>query len=279
MEREGAPTSPILLVDGDIIRYRCAFAAEKTKYLVIGSHEGFNIRAEVDTKKEADAVEGDVVVWSRKEVRPVEFALQCTKTTLEALVERFSPSDVKVYLSGPGNFRELVARTKPYKGTRAEAKPRHFNAVGEYLIKEWGAESVRGIEADDAIGIGLTSAPGQAISVSIDKDLDQVPGWHYNWVTSELYNVSRRDADFALYTQILAGDTTDNIPGVPGIGEKKAREILEGSKNSEELRERTWATYKDRGLSREYFLEQATLVYILRTENDDWVLNLESAVS
>lgn len=264
MVQGDASASPVLLVDGDVIRYRCAFAAEKTYYLVLndGMVEYYG------TSKEAKEMAGANWVWSRKEVQPVEFALQAAKTTMDAIVARFSPKEVRVYLSGPGNFRELVAKTKPYKGNRLEAKPKHFNAVGEYLVGKWGAESVRGIEADDAIGIGLTSDPEQAISVSVDKDLDQIAGWHYNWVTSELYYVSRRDADFALYTQILAGDVTDNIPGVPGIGEKKARDILEGAKNSTELCERAWAAYKDNGLTRDYFIEQANLVYIWRKEND-----------
>jgi hypothetical protein len=282
---EGAPTSPVLLVDGDIIRYRCAFAAEKTHYLVtyFDPSDGVQALRAFESHKEAkDFVEEnkdyDWTIWSRKEVQPVEFALQAAKTTLEALIERFHPSDCKIYLTGPGNFRELVARTKPYKGNRLEAKPKHFNAVGEYLRTQWGAESVRGIEADDAIGIALTRAKEQSIAVSTDKDLCQVPGWHYNWVATDLFSVSPREADFALYTQILAGDATDNVPGLEGIGETKARGILEGAKSSRDLLDRTWAAYHDMGKSLEYFLEQAELVYILREEHDPWILNLEAAL-
>lgn len=267
-----APAAPILLVDGDIIRYRCAFAAEKTHYLVTQGppHEVWHDEYEngKDAKKDAEAIEG--FVWSRKEVQPVEFALQCAKTTLEALVERFKPAQVKVVLTGPGNFRDTLAVSKPYKGNRLEAKPKHYNAVAEYLVSQWGAAFVRGYEADDAIGVELSHNPKGAISVSTDKDLDQIAGWHFNWVDGNLYEVSRRDADFALYTQILAGDSTDNIGGVPGIGEAKARAILEGAKNRAELCERAWTTYKDHGLSREYFLEQANLVYIWREWGDVW---------
>jgi hypothetical protein len=215
-------------------------------------------------------------IWSRKEVQPVEFALQCVKTTLEALVDRFKPPEVRLYLTGPGNFRETVAVTKPYKGNRLEAKPKHFNAVGEYLIKQWGAITVRGIEADDAIGIALSQLGDSAISVSTDKDLRQVPGWHYDWVKDEGKQVSKREGDFTLYTQILTGDTTDNVPGLPGCGEAGAREILDKSRSTKELQSRSWAAYRDSGKSLEYFLEQAELIYILREESDPWVANLEA---
>src|SRR6185503_11966952 len=248
--------NPTLLVDGDIIRYRCAFAAEKTYYLV--TNDG--MLEYYDTAKEAKENAGANYVWSRKEVQPVEFALQAAKTTLDSLIERFKPKDVKIFLSGPGNFRDLVAVTKPHKGNRLEAKPRHFNAVGEYLRTQWGAESVRGIEADDAIGIALSKNGDRAVAASIDKDLLQVPGWHYNWVDSELFGVSRKKGDYALYRQILTGDTTDNVPGLEGVGPAAAGRILEGSKDSGELRERTAAAYRDRGKSVEYLLEQAQLL-------------------
>lgn len=226
-----------------------------------------------DAKKDAESIE-DGLVWSRKEVQPVEFALQCAKTTLEALQERFKPEVMQIYLTGPGNFRDSLAVTKPYKGNRLEAKPRYYNEVANYLVEQWGAGFVRGLEADDAIGISL-SRP-RTIAVTIDKDLDQVPGWHYNWVDSKLYQVSRKDGDFALYTQILAGDSTDNVPGLEGIGPAKARNILDGSKSSAELAARTWAAYQDAGKSREYLEEQANLVYIWRKWDDKW--NLDQAL-
>jgi hypothetical protein len=264
---------PILLIDGDIIRYRCAFAAEKTYYLV--TNDG--MLEYYDTAKEAKENAGANYVWSRKEVQPVEFALQAAKTTMEALVERFKPSEVEVFLTGPGNFREVVARTKPYKGNRLEAKPKHFTAVGEYLTQSWGAKSVRGIEADDAIGIGLTNGDS-CIAVSTDKDLRQIAGWHYDWVGCNLFQVSKRGADFTLYSQILTGDSTDNVPGLEGVGPSKAERILDGSKDSKELARRAWATYRDFGKSFDYFLEQAELIYIQRYEHDPWILNLEAAL-
>ena len=162
-----------LLIDADIIRYRCAFAAEKTYYLVTyyDPVDGVQALRSFDNHKEAkDFVEENkdygYTIWSRKEVQPVEFALQAAKTTLEHILSKFPQCGFQLYLSGPGNFRDMVAKTKPYKGNRVQAKPVHFVAMGEYLVNTWGAEYSQGIEADDAIGIALGQGGDRAVAVS-----------------------------------------------------------------------------------------------------------------
>lgn len=257
-----------LLIDGDIYKYRCAAAAEKTKYLV----EAADTFTVLENYKEAKAFLGDIdgYIWSRKEVQPVEFALNCAKTALETLIGRLTPDKVSVFLSPERTFRDDLARTKPYKGNRdGVAKPKHLKAVGEYLVKEYGALVSDNIEADDSIGIALSSDPEHSVCVSIDKDLDQVPGWHFNWVDDQAYRVSAREADYNFYTQLLTGDTTDNVPGIRGTGPATASTLLNGAKSSKELCERVWTVYRgefnDADKARQYFFEQANLLWILRT--------------
>lgn len=270
----------IAYIDGDIVKYRCAFAAEKIWYLV--QYQGCEITGIFDSAKEAKEHQKNAkgTIWTRKEVQPLEFALQATKTTMEALISRFNGEYV-VYLSGPTNFRDMVAVTRPYKGNRDRARdPVYKDEVEEFLIREYGAVRTSGIEADDAIGIAMC-ADSDGCIVSTDKDLDQIPGRHYNWVSGESYVVNKRQADYSLWTQVLSGDSTDNIPGLEGVGPVKAREILDGSKSSLDLAQRAWAAYRSRFDSREaaqrYFLEQLNLVYILRRnvgDNDAAILNL-----
>lgn len=262
----------MLLIDGDIIRHRCAFAAEKTKYLVQGPASRF---MDCDSKAEANEFAGeDGIIWSRKDVQPVEKAYEIVDCTMGSILSSCKPSGYRLFLSGDSNFRYQIAKTKVYKGNRSQPKPVHFLALGEYLVRSYSAEYTDGVEADDALGIGLSAEPERRVIVSNDKDLDQVPGWHYNWVTGESYWVSPREGDFALYTQILRGDTTDNVPGLPGIGPAGALEILEGSKSSKELCQRTWIEYRDyfgdTERARDYFMEQARLLYILRKEGDSY---------
>lgn len=262
-----------MLVDGDILAYRCAAVAEKTKYLVENTQEGVLPDDHFDyteNHKEAVKFAGDSgIIWSRKEVQPVEFALQACKTTLDALTGKLSPSKVSIYLSPDRTFRHDIAKTKPYKGNRTQPKPKYLQDVREYLVREHGGTIANNIEADDEIGKALSSDRDGGVSVSIDKDLLQIPGWHYNWVNNTVRRVTPQEGDFAFYTQLLTGDTTDNVPGLPGTGPVRAKKLLDGAKSSAELCTRAWMCYKgefnDTQKARSYFLEQARLLWILRT--------------
>jgi 5'-3' exonuclease len=65
--------------------------------------------------------------------------------------------------------------------------------------------------------------------VSIDKDMAQIPGWHVNPTKDDFPRwVSEEEADYFLALQWLTGDSTDGIPGLPGIGPKKAEKLLGG---------------------------------------------------
>ena len=131
------------------------------------------------------------------------------------------------FLTGRLNFRKEIAKTKPYKGNRKDMPmPEHFDDIREYLIENWKCEVVNGMEADDALGICQTEMD-KTVICSIDKDLLQVQGYHYNWNKNEISFISEYDAWHKLYSQTLSGDSTDNIMGIPRVGEKKAKKILE----------------------------------------------------
>lgn len=282
----------LVLIDGDIFRYRCGFAAERTYYLVdlLNANEHRELK-EFDTKKEANqyienvtkGVNAKCRTWSRKDVQPLENCLQIVKGSLQGTLDDVASHfgkkvESRVYLSGKANFRESIATTKPYKGNReANAKPTYYTQIGDYIEQQWGAIVTKGIEADDALGIAAMEAKQLGhgyVIVSNDKDLDQIPGDHYNWTTKEFYNVSPREAKTRFFIQVLAGDATDNIPGLPGVGEITATKILSECKTPEEMVDIVWDKYAEsipNGKGAEYFLEQANLVYILKARHQEWV--------
>ncbi len=183
----------MILVDGDIVAYRCAFKcndeSEKTACYTTGSF------------------------------------LSDLISHLYTLID--GEPDYKVYLTGKGNFRHEIAVTEPYKGNRKEKeKPVHLEAIRQYLIKDWNAVVSEGEEADDLIAIDATAIP-DSIIVSLDKDFNQVPGKHYNFNKQDLYDVSEDEGLLFFYRQIIMGDKADNIVGVHGIGEKKSQKLLE----------------------------------------------------
>jgi hypothetical protein len=79
------------------------------------------------------------------------------------------------------------------------------------------------MEADDLLGINQTK---DTIICTIDKDLRQVPGQHYNFVKDEIFTVNLQEGLLWFYTQMLTGDASDNISGIRGIGLKKAHTHL-----------------------------------------------------
>jgi hypothetical protein len=280
----------LALIDGDIFRYRCAFAAEKNYYLLqLKNESGYVEYKEFETKRDAELYGdralagtrgGTILIWSRRQVQPLENALQIVKgsltQTLEDIKRKYGHVESRIFISGPTNFREDVAITKTYKGNRADtAKPVHYVGVGEYLIGMWRAEITEGIEADDAIGITAMACKErneQYCVVSNDKDLTQIPGLHYNWVAKEFKDVSPEEAKRKFYEQLLSGDTTDNIPGLAGIGKVKAANALAECKSPSECLDVCVKMYQEFAGDDwvNYFIEQANLVFILRRRGIIW---------
>jgi hypothetical protein len=168
--------------------------------------------------------------------------------------------DYKAYITGRTNFRNDIAVTEPYKGNRKDAKkPVHYTAIRTHL-QRLGAELVEGQEADDAVAIEATKTGGWI--VSIDKDLDQVAGWHYNFVKHEEYYVTEEQGLRNLFTQVLTGDRIDNIIGLKGIGPKKAEKLLQDCKTEREYYDACLKAYDGNQLRVD---ENLNLLWLRRT--------------
>lgn len=142
-------------------------------------------------------------------------------------------TDYKVFINSQdkSNFRYELDPT--YKANRKDApKPLHFTALREHLIEVHGATVVHGEETDDRLGILQSTSTGTIIC-SIDKDLDQISGPHYNFVKGIRYEVSEIDGLRWFWAQSLIGDRTDNVRGVTGIGDKRADVALRGITTNE----------------------------------------------
>ena len=178
----------------------------------------------------------------------------------------------KLFLTGKGNFRNDIAITAPYKGNRADkVKPQHLAALRKHLVQEWKANMSKGQEADDSIAIEATKLGDNGVIVSLDKDLDQVAGWHYNFVKREAYYISEAEGLLRLYMQILTGDAADNIIGLRGIGNIKARKMLEDAADETEMFQRCVAAYDD---NEDRVVENARLLFLRRHEGQTWTTPL-----
>ena len=93
----------------------------------------------------------------------------------------------------------------------------------------YDGDLVEGREADDALGEEQWKSGKTTCLVGIDKDLDMIPGFHYNSKTHRVYYVNLQEANLNFLRQMLEGDRTDNIPGIRGIGKaKKFKHIPKG---------------------------------------------------
>lgn len=215
----------ITLIDGDIITYRCGFVSQHNYFNIVNQEE--RVVHTTKSKKEAKEYISQqnipLQIEEGVEVEPVAFALHSVKSVIEEMLAATGAHDYKIYLSGKGNWRKKFATIKPYKGNRVQPKPIHYEAIRDYLIRVWQGEYVDNEEADDKIA--EMSTDDTCVS-SIDKDLDQIPGWHYNWVSGEMYNVNKDEANRYFWTQVLSGDPTDNILGIPGVGSTTANRII-----------------------------------------------------
>lgn len=114
-----------------------------------------------------------------------------------------------------------------YKESRAsKPRPRHLQDLREYVRSTDNPMESESVEADDVIGM-MAADVSDYIIVTVDKDMDQITGLHCNPDKHLVYNVDDDRAAMTWMMQILAGDATDNYPGLPGIGERKAFQMLE----------------------------------------------------
>jgi 5'-3' exonuclease len=119
---------------------------------------------------------------------------------------------------------------------------------------------------------------------SVDKDLLQVPGHHYNFVKDEYRIVNDVQGNLSFYSQLLTGDDSDGIIGLRGVGPKTALKLLKGLQTPFAM----WATVLKEWLQRtprmdgepdEEFYSRvlnmlhmnAKLLYLLRSPDDFWV--------
>ncbi|MGH1501876.1 DNA polymerase I [Yersinia proxima] len=162
---------------------------------------------------------------------------------LRSLLLQYRPSHVAVVFDAKGKtFRdELFAEYKSHRppmpdDLRAQIEPLHqmVKAMGLPLLV------VSGVEADDVIGTLAQEAEkaGHAVLISTgDKDMAQLVTPNITLINTmnnailgpqevcEKYGVP---PELIIDFLALMGDSSDNIPGVPGVGEKTAQALLQG---------------------------------------------------
>jgi DNA polymerase-1 len=223
-----------LLIDGDIVVYQYSSTVEH----------------EIDW--------GDDVwsLWA-----DAKEAQQLILQYLDILVEETAADDFIFCFSDKDNFRKDIDST--YKSNRkGKRKPVCYKALKEWIQDQYKTETWNRLEADDVMGIMATAdmLAGEKVIVSEDKDMKTIPG--LLWRSGEMLNISQEQADYNHLYQTLVGDATDGYPGLRGVGDKRATELLKTP---------TWETvikaFEKAGQTEEDALVQARLARILRASD------------
>lgn len=224
-------------------------------------------------------------------------AIKGVLNMLRSLVKNYPNSPIAVVFDAKGpTFRdELFAEYKAQRppmpdDLRSQIEPLHacVQALGLPLL------CIEGVEADDVIGTLARQAAeqGQAVIISTgDKDMAQLVCPNValiNTMTNTFMDEEGVKEKFGIGPELiidflaLMGDKSDNIPGVPGIGEKTALALLQGIgsmdalyANLDKIAELKFRGAKTTAKKLEENREQAYLSYQLATIKLDCELPLE----
>lgn len=185
---------------------------------------------------------------------------------IENTLAEVEASEYKLFLTSPDNFRKHVY--PEYKANRTATKPKHLQFLKDYLIESWQGQVAERMEADDYLGINQHES---SIICSIDKDLLQVPGKHFNFVKKEFYEVDEETGFRNFYTQLLTGDTSDNIKGIAGIGPVKAKKALTGYFTEQEM----FSVVREMYQNDEWMIMNGQCLWILRSLDDSFKHHFE----
>jgi DNA polymerase-1 len=212
-------------------------------------------------------VDGDYFAYSvavaHDEDDYIEFHDRLTMEVRKAVKAAFC-SDFLICLSCPReeNFRR--DHYPAYKAFRDDKPaPALLGDAKEILGKMGPVRELPRMEADDVMGILATDGTIESpVIVSIDKDMRQVPGLHFNPRTDDFpVRVTEEEGYRLLLLQWLKGDPSDGYPGIYGVGEKKAAKWLD-------THGWTWGAvlemYRQREMSVEYALSQYHCARILQ---------------
>ncbi|CAO1668028.1 DNA polymerase I [Halomonas sp. NYA30] len=162
---------------------------------------------------------------------------------LKRLIKDYPQSPMAVVFDAPGKtfrddmYSDYKAHRPPMPDDlRSQIAPLHacVKALGLPLL------CVEGVEADDVIGTlahHATQAGRDAVISTGDKDMAQLVNAHItlvNTMKDETLDEAGVEEKFGLPPALiidflaLMGDKVDNIPGVPGVGEKTAIGLLQG---------------------------------------------------
>jgi len=166
------------------------------------------------------------------------------------LGDHWQIEELILFNSARGNYRKIL--DKEYKAPRGKRElPKILGDIQKYVIKNYDSKRAYGMETDDLVAIywnRLQKEHGRnnVIIVSIDKDYKQLPAliYNYHYKHKEIYDLSPYDALYNFYTQMIVGDSADNVNYCRGYGQKYAEKLFKDCMSNYQFTKRTYNLFK-----------------------------------
>jgi 5'-3' exonuclease len=257
----------LALIDGDVAAYiACPSRYTPVSTLVTLDEPDIEIYA-FDGK--------DKVFTEEEDAKYFDAAWGHFKHLIRSVQEATFSDDSLIAVKHEYNFRDVLY--PDYKANRKSNKTSYtakfVPMIRQRAVDEGIAVSSIGREADDMLRIWATECErvGNEYTIcSNDKDLKCIPGKYYHLVKNELYIISEEEAHRQFYEQLLQGDSTDNVPGIVGVGEKKAKAWLANCHTEEEFRAAVIDAYKKvyEDEWHDYLLSNGKMLYLQKHPDD-----------
>ena len=191
---------------------------------------------------------------------------------LDFLEEQVNVNEVVFCNGSKNNFRKDISAT--YKLNRTQKRPEILPLLHDMVKLEYNSIYGDGVETDDVVATlwaeeveknGIDSV----IIMSLDKDYKQFPCWFYdyNYKKRELVKISEQEANENFYSQMIVGDSADNIKVCKGYGKVYAEKLFKDAKNKYSLMNRTYRLYKQvYGDDAKAMFNQAKSLLTLKTD-------------
>lgn len=272
-------------------------------------------------KKRTALIDGDMLIFNaglandnkKKDQdgvpNPFPFHVHQLKLMLKKWLKEIGTSKYVILVGDTekSNFRYKVAKTQEYKGTRdPNNRPTYESELRDYVLTNHPSKVIKGCEVDDALGCYQMKYKNTII-VTTDKDLDMIPGMHYDpninrqrsdgiylksYKTEKIYNVedpgtlnltlskSNKKVCWGsgkvwFCAQMLLGDKCDNIPKIPRCGDVTTYEFLKDEQDFDKLLKIVYTIYINALKSKltinaitDRFIEVGRLLWIWRKKQD-----------
>lgn len=191
-------------------------------------------------------IDGDALTYhSSKET--IEESIEILDEKIQTIFTATKGTSYIIFLSNTPYFRHIIY--PEYKAQRSKYKSplKWLKTLKAYLKENYNTYTMKDVEADDLCAYEIYRLRGlkeKVVLCSPDKDLlKSIPGSHFNYkynmdkgdvVKGTWEHTMPEDALKFFWTQMLEGDTADNIKGVDGIGKVGAKKIVDDVKYKNE---------------------------------------------